>query len=476
MTNKALPVPPDLHKGRFEFLVALLIILGIGSLIYLFKTPLLLFILIAVLSVVLIFWVGSQYFALAIFVLLPFSVEIPITEDTRLTLPTEILIPILFLLFGLSLLKEKGHITFRPSPINIPLILMYIIMVASLAISQEKFSTMKAIIRDTGYIITGFYLIPMYIREERHLKQFLYGCLITHTLIVCYGFITQAMGGIRIYDDIASPFFVEHCIYAAYITISFAFLMVYLLDQKPGPIRNALGVITALFGLAIVLTFVRAAWFSIILMLAYYLLYFRHRRSSVDLIFALIVALIVGITALNLTNVGKLLVQRISTITDTDYVANFDRIDRWYAAANMWRDYPYYGVGWGAYPDIYPDYQKFDKAFSKEVRMGAHNLYLEVLAETGVIGLFFFLLLLYVFFRQALLLQIRTKSRFKELFLVGMQGAMITYLVHAFLNNLGPSDKISLTFWFLLGMIPTMNYLISKEEESSIQEKVEPAS
>jgi hypothetical protein len=42
---------------------------------------------------------------------------------------------------------------------------------------------------------------------------------------------------------------------------------------------------------------------------------------------------------------------------------------------------------------------------------------------------------------------------------------MITYLFHAFLNNLGPSDKISIMFWFLFGMIPTIHYIAEKENK-----------
>ena len=80
--------------------------------------------------------------------------------------------------------------------------------------------------------------------------------------------------------------------------------------------------------------------------------------------------------------------------------------------------------------------------------------------------------MIYAFFRHALLLQSRTKSRLIRTTLAALQGAMITFIIHAFINNLGPSDKIGITFWWILGMIPAIQALVAQEE----QQKETPAS
>ncbi len=414
------------------------------------------------------FW--SDYFPLVLFLFLAFSVEVQVTGNTRLTLPTEVLIVLLFGLFFVSILRE-GKIAYRSSPLNISIFLFYLVIVISLLYSQSFISTVKAIIRDTGYIIAGYYLIPKYITSDRRLKHVVFGCLIVHSLLVLYGFYTQVVGGIRIYDDIANPFFIEHCIYAAFLTISFSFLLAYFLDYEDTPYRFWLGVATAVFGLAILLTFVRAAWISIVLLLIFYLFQFRMRKSAVELILGLLLSLLIGIILLITTDLGRLFLQRFDTLMDFQYVANYDRLDRWFAAWHMWLDHMLFGVGWGAYPDIYYDYIVLGGAYSTHIRMGAHNLYLEIMAETGIIGITVFLLMIQQFFRQCYLLQKRITDRFQRVFLIAMQGAMITYLFHALLNNLGPSDKISLTFWFLLGMVPALQYLAERSEEQSKNEQ-----
>ncbi|MFB3785413.1 MAG: O-antigen ligase family protein [bacterium] len=411
-------------------------------------------------------WYGAEYIPLVLFLQLAFSVEIQITATHRLTAPTEILIPVLFLMLAYTALRN-GKITYRPSPLNVPVTLLYFLMAATLSYTLQPVSTLKALIRDTGYIGAGYFLIPKYIQSEARLRQTAYGILLVHTLLVMYGFVTQLTGGLHIYGKIASPFFVEHCIYAAFVTITFAFLLAFFLDARPGQNRFFLGILTAMFGLAIVLTFVRAAWFSVFFLLLFYLYQFRGRKSAADLIVVLILFTLLGLILSVTTDLGALFLQRIDTITDLQYVANYDRLDRWSAAWNMWKDHRYLGTGWGAYPDVYFSYQVHRDAYSSMMRMGAHNIYLEIMAETGLAGITLYLVMLYVFYRRTILLHRAAKSGFQRVFILGLQGAMLTYLIHAFVNNLGPSDKIGLTFWFMLGMVPTLEAIQKMEQKES---------
>ena len=64
----------------------------------------------------------------------------------------------------------------------------------------------------------------------------------------------------------------------------------------------------------------------------------------------------------------------------------------------MFADHPILGVGLGNYPLLYQQYsQRLGIDLRSEIRQ-AHNLYLEVAAETGLLGLLSFGLLLVVMF------------------------------------------------------------------------------
>ncbi|MBD3266628.1 hypothetical protein GF373_08160 [bacterium] len=457
-----------LFTTKTELITGLIATLVIGLVVLLFQSPTILAGLVLCLVGGITVWYFHAYFPLFLFLLLPFSIELQITSTTRLTVPTEPMI-VLIVLFFLFTVLVRCKIVYYSSTLNFAVGLMYLVMLSGIAISQEPFSTYKAIIRDTGYILVGYYFIPLYVNSENRLKHIIYAGLVIHTLLVLYGFASQMVMGFDIYGDVGYPFFLEHCVYAAFITISFSILLAYMLDYRTREQKPWLPVLTGFFALGIVLTFVRAAWLSIFFLLVFYLYQFRNRRAVVNLIMILLVCMLLGIATLVSTKIGSILIDRAASITDLNYTANYDRIDRWLAAWDMWKDYPIAGVGWGAYPDMYFDYQTELEAFSRDMRMGAHNLYLELMAETGVIGLAVFLFMMYMFFRESFIVLFLTKSRFRQVFIIGLQGAMITYLFHAFVNNLGPSDKIAITFWFSLGIIPALKNLAM--EEQNIQTK-----
>lgn len=70
-------------------------------------------------------------------------------------------------------------------------------------------------------------------------------------------------------------------------------------------------------------------------------------------------------------------------ITPANY-AVVERLAHWQAALNMSRAHPWLGVGLGNYEAAYPSY----RLLNWDMALGhAHNYYLNVLAETGIIGL-----------------------------------------------------------------------------------------
>jgi O-antigen ligase len=74
---------------------------------------------------------------------------------------------------------------------------------------------------------------------------------------------------------------------------------------------------------------------------------------------------------------------RAIEITDENY-ASVERLAHWESALDMWRDHPWVGVGFGNYQAIYAEYAlpKWPMALGH-----AHNYYLNVAAETGLLGI-----------------------------------------------------------------------------------------
>ncbi len=76
-------------------------------------------------------------------------------------------------------------------------------------------------------------------------------------------------------------------------------------------------------------------------------------------------------------------------ITDSNFSV-IERLAHWIAALRMWELSPWLGVGPGNYAAVYPDVRL---PLWEDPLGHAHNTYLNVLAETGLVGLFAYLVL-----------------------------------------------------------------------------------
>ncbi len=120
-------------------------------------------------------------------------------------------------------------------------------------------------------------------------------------------------------------------------------------------------------------------------------------------------------------------------ITDENF-AVIERVAHWVAALRMWERAPWLGVGPGNYATVYPEVKTppWDDPLGH-----AHNIYLNVLAETGLVGLAAYLLLwvgvtvwLVRRWRQA------PASSWERAFLLGLLGVVGHLTVHNLFDNL----------------------------------------
>jgi len=396
--------------------------------------------------------------------LLAFSVELPVSGmGLELALPTEALIPLLAAAAALGIFA-RGKFTWTHSRLNAPVLLFVLCMWMTLGVSRDGQVTLKALLRDSSYFLAGYLLIRCYMTSKARLRALLFACALATTLVTLYGLYTQFIEGVAIYQDIAQPFFKNHCIYAAFLGMNFAILAAFLLAYPGSRFRGLGFVVLGIWGFAIAMTFVRGAWISLLALAAFYV-YLERRQVNLKLAIAVGMLAVVGVGVVGGLQLAPLFAERVEHLTDLSYVTNYDRIDRWMAAVAIFRDHLLLGAGWGRYADEYFQYIYYLDTYSSEIRMGAHNLYLEILAESGIAGGAAFAAVILFFALEARRLRRRCPDLFLRTLLTGVAGAMLTYLVHAFVNNLGPSDKIGLSFWVLLGLIPVVGRLIEQRQE-----------
>ena len=161
------------------------------------------------------------------------------------------------------------------------------------------------------------------------------------------------------------------------------------------------GGVTLLTGLALVFSWSRGAWLGFVAGTAVLLFFWpRQRRWGVAMLVVGALFFIIGLQA-NLIPAG--VTDRLVSfgadlqfgdvrgvdINDANY-AVLERLAHWQAALGMARDQLWWGVGFGNYEPTYAAYALINWP---DPLGHAHNYYLNLLAEVGVVGLLAYLLL-----------------------------------------------------------------------------------
>lgn len=109
------------------------------------------------------------------------------------------------------------------------------------------------------------------------------------------------------------------------------------------------------------------------------------------------------------------------------------------------------GVGFG--------YMPFKDTFERYIRTmpiyHAHNTYLEVAAEIGLIGFIFFMLLLLSTLKYAYVNLVKSKDKYFKYLGAGLFASIIGIMGHGLVEHFLYIPRIIFTFWIVLGIIFT---------------------
>ena len=197
---------------------------------------------------------------------------------------------------------------------------------------------------------------------------------------------------------------------------------------------------------AIGMSWSRGAWFGALAAVTVVILA-RPRRSAVILASLAIVGVLTVLAFKpELVAAPKIVTQRLSDVyalasggtdiarvqvTDENF-ALIERLAHWVAGMRMWADHPWFGVGIGNYPIFYSLYNipRWQAALGH-----AHNYYINIAAETGIIGLVVYLFMCIAAF-AVLAGSARKSSKFQAALAIGAIGSLTHLSLHNGFDNL----------------------------------------
>jgi O-antigen ligase len=137
-----------------------------------------------------------------------------------------------------------------------------------------------------------------------------------------------------------------------------------------------------------------------------------------------------------------------SRLQGVDDYTQTTRLALWGTAGALFLSHPVLGVGFGNFRSMYNDYLPGVTAD----QLDAHNLYLQLLSETGVVGFLLFCSLMWGLARVALKLA-RTLDPFYCLVGVGVGGALAATLIHGLVDYIfNASPQSGALLWLVLAL------------------------
>jgi len=418
-------------------------------------------------------------FYLGIVFLTPLSV--PLQEffpqlPFNLSVPSEpLLILLLFLLiYRLAMRRGLEHaFLFHPLTLAIGVYLLWMLVTA--VTSTLPVVSLKFFISHVWFIAAAYFFAYEIFKNPPKIFRFFWLYLIPLALVIFYTLFNQSLAGLinqKAAHSAMRPFYNDHTAYGAVLAMFIPVLTGMFFIKKKMRLAPAIVMffLFVLFVTALVFSYSRAAWLSLVLATGIFVLVkLRVRFVTVALFTAILAGLFFSYRTMviqqlerNKEESSTSFAHHISSIGNirTD-ASNMERINRWKCALRMFGTKPLLGWGPGTYMFQYAPFQNSEDRTIISTDFGdmgnAHSEYLGPLAESGLPGLLTVLAVFILAFLTGLRVYSRTRERWVSILSVSLLTGLSTYFIHGLMNNFLDTDKASIPFWGFLAILVALD-------------------
>ena len=421
----------------------------------------------------------------SLFLLIPLSIpmrEIMPNMEFDFWFPTE---PVIFALMLVLILKSLYLRYFEKKLTNSPIfwaILFYLgwIFIASIG-SEMPLVSFKYLLVRIWFIAAFFYLTYlMLLKSPSNIYKMMGLYTAGLSVVVLITLARQAQRGFfsrYVAHGSCVPFFPDHTSYGATLAYIIPITLAMALSVKNKKLRLMLYAVAAFFTFALVMTFTRAAWLSLVLAGGIWLLWrLRIKLRTIIIAGAVIAAVgfsfwgnIVRWMSSNQTASSGGFREQVMSITNiTTDDSNVERLNRWTCALRMSAEKPLFGFGPGTYQFLYAPYQSSYLLTSESSNQGkkgnAHSEYLGLMSESGLPAVLAFISIIVLTIAYAFRTANKLSRGAKRTMLMGFLIGFITYITHGVLNNFLDMDKLALLFWGTIAMVVAASSGLPKVE------------
>lgn len=464
MTTRPIPVSPSLNiSGMYPPLILGLVGAVLGVVFVLAHWS---FALLGGIAVVVLAAAENEAFLLAMVFLIPINwiatVNVPLGSDAgRFDVATTVrLLVVAGFLVG-RLIRDPHAVG---ETLKAPLTKLSLLFVAATLASVIlggyglSYSGLKAMVRLLSYV--GFYMLVVLWVNSRGLRNRVAITVMASTIFAAlFGIFQEIMGNytsLWLYlnppnefsldmDNRAPSFFGNCNFFAGYLNLVLPFsLACWFLGEgkwkKFGAWTTGLGIVALLCTQS--LGAIGSFWIVAVVAILCFGGTWKRKLGLLGAVFAVTMGFYVAREVLNPAHEG--------TAFAYDQAM---RLVLWGIALDFFRQSPVLGVGWGNFVELYGSYAE-GISWLPAGQFAAHNLYLQLLAETGLAGFGAFSWLIFHSAKQAVHQFRRSVHVVEKALAFGVLGAVFTTLMHGFVDFFfHASPQFGTLFWVLLALL-----------------------
>ena len=296
-----------------------------------------------------------------------------------------------------------------------------------------------------------FYLVMITsVRSWSTLKRIIFCMLMVGAVVALYGFWqymhpellsaswldTDMFSTIttRVYSTLANP-----NVLGTYLLLVIP-LAAAMMITSPGAWKKLVyGVILVMLIVCLAMTYSRGCYLGILVAAAVFLL-LLDRRFLIPMIIVLLLCPFI---------LPDTIITRFTSIGDLSDSSTSYRVYIWIGVLAMLKDYWFCGIGPGedAFALIYPQYE-----LSTVTAPHAHNLFLQITCDTGIVGLVIFLGMLVSFFRSMCTALKKETHKDAKVFQIAIIASVAGFLVEGLTDYTFYNYRVTFLFWCILGI------------------------
>ena len=371
------------------------------------------------------------------------------------------------------MVSEK-KILFTKTSINIPVLSFLLCSLAASFHSDHVENSLETVAHDYLIYVLIFFCMVNTIHSQEQARRILKAMLITCGLVCAYG-LYGYYTGIAILDGRLVATFEYHSRIAKYISLLLPIAVCIFLWYKDIMSRLFLALLIILCSFSLVLTMSRTSWIAILITMLF--VGFAVQKK-------LLMVIVIGVCALLIFILPSKFIKHAKTVTQVDkFFASKkilgERLLCWKASIAMIQDHPLLGIGPGKknFRDAFQLYGGKIKEAEKQIKKEktsvqpkeiktrkkslvkgveklshAHNIFLHIWVETGIVGLLAFLWLFVTVFYAAIKSGRSLKSGYEKALLLGITASLISIFSHGLTDSFWKKPD-ALFLWYIIGIL-----------------------